>query len=505
MSEKFSLTMQSTNTSVGATTTLNGAFSNVSSGTGLTDLFYSSCRGIDQERFIELLNNCWNSSPLYTLKCIAYIRDIRGGKGERQLGQWALEWLASKSSNDLTHNLKSYVDTYGRWDDIFCIVPFNINLVCYIVCNQLKQDIINMNKNEKVSLCAKWVPSEGKAIDKKHKIFSSLAKHMGLNNKTFRQEITRLRKHIDIVETHLCDMTLENVNYEHVPSKCMLIHGKPKNAFPRRDEDRFNEFKSGLQKGEKKINASTLFPHEIVHSLTIQSADEIIDAQWQSMINKLTDQEKQCLRKTMAVVDVSGSMTGGMYDSTTVRPIDVAVAIGLLVAEMNPNPALQNKILTFSSNPQFHDVKGSTLRERYQSINQATWEMTTDFIKAFRLILNTALEHKLTQDDMPDTLVVISDMQFNAGTNQNEYLTNYEVLYKEYDQSGYTVPKLVFWNVNGATTDYPVLAGNTNTALISGFSIDIFKDVLNNQDISPLTTAIRALDRPRYDLICLMK
>ena len=495
MSEYFSLIMQSTNNSVGATQTWNGAFSNDSSGEDLTNLFYSSCRGIDRSRFEELLNASWIASPLYTLKCIAYIRDIRGGKGERQLGRWALEWLSSKSPSDLERNIKSYVDQYGRWDDLLSLVTLNKDLVCSTFKAQLVADLESLGGNKSISLCAKWVPSEGKSVDKKTHIFKHIAAAMEISNSDLRHQLTSLRKKIDLVESHLCDMTLEQVNYSHVPSKCMHIHSKPKNAFIRRDEARFNEYKQALVKGEAKINASTLFPHEIVNSTYNSQDDAIIDAQWHCMIEKLSAEEKHHLSKTMAVVDVSGSMMNG---TSSARPIDVAIAIGLLVSEMNPNSALKNKILTFSSNPRFHSVTGTTLRARCQSINHSDWAMSTDFIKAFRLILDTAKQHKLTQENLPDTLIVISDMQFNSGTNENEYLSNYEILYKEYEQAGYKVPKLVFWNVNGSTKDYPVVAGNTNTALVSGFSIDILKDVLAGEDVTPLKTAIRTLSKERY-------
>jgi hypothetical protein len=323
---------------------------------------------------------------------------------------------------------------------------------------------------------------------------------MKLERKELRTLLTRLRKQIDLLETHLCEKTLEEVDYSGVPSVAMNRHGKPGKAFPRRDGERFAEYKSQLARGEAKVNTGALFPHQVVEKYlgrpgATLPVDELTEAQWKGMLERLTPEERAHLGETLTVVDVSGSMYSGAVGGPA--PIVVALALGLLMTEMNPSAAFKDLVLTFSERPEFHRVAGSTLRDRVANLLRAHWGRSTNFKATFMLILQRAKEFGLKASEMPKTLLVISDMQFNSAGQ----VTNYEALRAAYREAGYEIPKLVFWNVNGSTTDFPVAATEAKTALVSGFSVEILRDVLAGEEITPFRVMMRAVSRPEYAVI----
>jgi hypothetical protein len=100
---------------------------------------------------------------------------------------------------------------------------------------------------------------------------------------------------------------------------------------------------------------------------------------------------------------------------------------------------------------------------------------------------------------MPDKIIIVSDMQFNEA--DAAYTTNYESICEKFEDAGYTVPHIVFWNVNGCSQDFQVESNAPNVSMISGFSIDILKCVLEGKNPTPFDTMMAALNNPRYDVI----
>ena len=250
-----------------AAKTWNGAASHGASGDALTDVFYQTSRGLDKTRLHALLDRAWRSDHLLTMRLVAYVRQVKGGKGERDLGRWSLDWLAEHAPRDLLHNLRHYVETFGRWDDLVYLIKHTAvrEGVFALVAKQLRADADALDRGERsISLAAKWVPSEGKKVDEAIGFNLLLSQHMGLSRKELRQLLTRLRKAIDLLETHLAEKTLWKVDYSKVPSVAMNRHGVKGKAFERRDADRFAGYKRALTKGEAKVNTSALFPHQVV-------------------------------------------------------------------------------------------------------------------------------------------------------------------------------------------------------------------------------------------------
>lgn len=476
-------------TSIEFTATDNGAISLQSSGDDLLNLFVATVRGIDDNRLKMLMDKSAKESMLYTLKIIAYVRDIRGGKGERDIGRQMMNWLLENDEKQLYANMKAFVSEYGRWDDgVYLRKSVARKHYIELLANQLKDDITNMVNMNPVSLAAKWVPSESSALNKKTGIFFSLAKNMGIKPATLRKSyIAPLRAYIDVLERKMCSKQWDTIEYEKVPSRAMFIHGKPEHAFMRNDRERFEEYKNNLCLGKAKINAKTLFPHELVSAyLSLNESDQIIESQWKEMIEKMRN--IGVLDNVLVLSDVSSSMRG--------MPMLISYTMGLLISSLNKSDLFRNKVLTFETNPQLVYVGGDTLYEQLSKIKRAPWGGSTNICAAFELILDMI---KDTHTVMPEKIIIVSDMQFNEA--DENYNTNYECISNKFSEAGYKLPHIVFWNVNGSSKDFQVESNTPNVSMISGFSIDILKCVLEAKIPTPYDTMMAALNDPRYDLI----
>jgi hypothetical protein len=474
---------------IGLTTTDNGAVSLQSSGNDLLNLFVATVRGLDDVRLGELMEKSAKESLFYTLKIIAYVRDIRGGKGERDLGRKMMDWLLEHDERQLYANMKAYIAEYGRWDDgVYLRKSIARKHYIELLSNQLRDDIVNMVNMKSVSLAAKWVPSEASVINKKTGIFFSLSKNMGISPAVLRKTyIAPLRKYIDVLERKMCAKEWNMVDYEKVPSVAMLKHGRPDRAFQRNDRERFEEYKKKLVSGKAKINAQILFPHDVVSQyLTANEADPIVESQWKEMVEKMRN--LGTLDNVLVLSDVSASMEG--------TPMLISYTMGLLISSLNTNEMFRNRVLTFQSIPQFVNVEGETLFDRLAKIKAAPWGSSTNICSAFELILEKV---KGADAVMPDKIIIVSDMQFNEA--DNEYKTNYESIIIKFEEAGYKIPHIVFWNVNGSSKDFQVASDAPNVSMISGFSTDILKCVLEARNPTPYDTMMAALNDARYDLI----
>lgn len=471
------------------TTTDNGAVSLQSSGNDLLNLFVASVRGIDDIRLNELMENASDESMLYTLKIIAYVRDIRGGKGERDIGRNMLNWLLEHDERQLYANMKAYIADYGRWDDgVYLHKSVARKHYVDLLANQLREDMVNMVEMKPTSLAAKWVPSETSALNKKTGIFFSLAKNMGIKPAVLRKTIiSPLRRYIDVLERKMCAKEWDKIDYEKVPSVAMLKHGKPDRAFQRNDPARFEEYKGRLDAGTAKINAGVLFPHDVLRQyLDASCPDTIVESQWNEMLLKMSGMG--CLDNTLVLSDVSDSMEG--------TPMLISYTMGLLISPLIRSNIFKNHILTFETTPQLVNVGGDTLFEQLAKIRNAPWGGSTNICAAFDLILEKVKTYDIA---MPDKIIIVSDMQFNEA--DKSYATNYESICEKFLYAGYNVPHIVFWNVDGKTHDFQVASNAPNVSMISGFSVDILKCVLEGKNPTPFDTMMAALNHPRYDAI----
>ena len=478
--------------------TENGAVGNLTTGSKLVDLNFkipSFRNGIDKYAFIHALNE----DKLLALKWLLYLRDVREGVGERKSFR---EFVVALVDYDLeiANTFIKGVDIaeYGRWDDYVDIAykvqnDFIRNLILNKIDTQLAQDMHNMDDGKPVSLLAKWLPSVNASSKETKGKAKMVCRYLQFTERDYRRTLSELRAYIDVVERKMSANNWGEVNYEGVPSKANVLY---KNAFSRHDEERRNEYLESLKSGNAKINANDMFLHDIVQAYHSFHVDDTLEEMWKA--------QKKCdgFENTLVVRDGSGSMTCSVGNSG-VTALTVATAITLYCAENNSGE-FHNKFITFGSRPKLCDISGlKTLREKlYYSYREADCS-STDIEKTFKLILNTAIENNIPQEDMPKTVLIVSDMEFNAaqgyyGERNNSHL--FKGIQRDFEGHGYKMPKLVFWNVNSRTNTIPITENENGVVLMGGFSKNLLQMAMSSET-DPYKVLVAQLNKPRYEII----
>lgn len=407
------------------------------------------------------------------LRALQWTRDIREGAGERNQFRIIIKNLDKKHPK-LASLMIPKIPELGRFDDLFSYeTPANRK----IAFNLIKKSLEEGNAN-----CAKWMPRKGPNAVK-------LTKFLGLSPKNYRRLIVDLTK---VVETKMCAKDWENIDFSKVPSVASARYQK---AFGRNATEKYKTYLSELSKPDSKvkINAGAVYPYDVCKS--VKNGNKIAaDAQWKALPNYVGDS------KILPMVDVSGSMHG-CYGSkgNGPSPMEVAVSLGLYLSEKNTSD-FKDMFLTFSEKPQMVKVTG-TLSERINKMMRSSWGMSTDLHKAFDEILRIASKGKVSQEDMPEILLILSDMQFNACTVYDDSVQ--EMIKRKFEANGYNVPKIVFWNLNGAYgNNAPVKFDDRGVCHVSGFSPAIMKSVLADDldDFTPYNVMLKTLNVERYDI-----
>lgn len=446
--------------------TANGAVTYVRSASSLLD-FYAQAGAMRRspDQALELFKKAFGEDQLKAVKILFYLRDVRGGQGERDLFRNCLEWLGTDEPKIFKKIIK-FVSEYGRWDDLF----FD-NKVCYdFIGEKLLEDTVS----EKPTLLAKWLPTINASSETTRAKARLIAKNLGMDEITYRKNIRDIRKQIGIVEAQMSANEWKKINYSHVPSQASRIY---KNSFLKHDPTRYAKFIEKAEKGEVKINAGTLYPNQIYKSVQ-SDYSPTLEALW----NQLPDYTNG--KNALVVADVSGSMSGD--------PMSVSVSLALYFAERNKGQ-FQDYFITFSANPALQKIRGKSLREKMHNLEQSQWDMNTDLQKVFDLVLKTAVANDTPEEEMPSTLYIISDMEFDSACDEH---TNFEVIKAKYKKAGYTMPTLVFWNVNASGKNMPVQEDENGVALVSGFSPVIFKMVVSGK--TPEEVMLDTINSERY-------
>lgn len=501
----------------GVTRTENGATSHGSTDEGipdvlkksgllslspLLDLFFWLVRGFDPDTRAAEILKAFLADPVRFAKLCFQTRDVRGGKGERTLGRQMLVDLSNRLPQVFADKLVPLVPEYGRWDDLIFIAyetqsPL-VKTACLKACgDQLRKDKASMEKGGPTTLCAKWMPNQSSAWVKKYRtVYTDLCKEMDLSPRNLRKLLVALRSYSNVIEQKMCTNEWSVIDYSKVPSQAMRLLKK---AFARNDPERFQAFQDALQKGDPsvKVNASTLMPHELVKQYMSaysgfngKTTDPVTQAQWDSLLKQYS--EMGTLDGTLVVSDVSGSMT-----CCEGLPMQVSIALGIFISHMQTG-SWRGQVITFETSPKFHLVPDGPLHEQVRSLSNASWGGSTDIQKTFQLILEKAVAHGLPVSEMPEQIIIISDMQLDRADRN---CTNLDAIREQYRAAGYPLPRLVFWNVAGRIQDVPARAVDDNIALVSGFSPSILKAVMDAKDLSPLGVLLSTLDAPRYAAI----
>ena len=476
------------------TYTENGAVTNASTFSDCLDLFYmaGATRNIEAIEVAKAVAKAFAENRDLTMKILFFARDIRGGLGERRFFRIAINTIAYLNIESARKNLR-FIPEYGRWDDMLELYDMKVKSdIINIIKNQLEEDNRNMSENKEVSLLAKWLPSVNTSSNKTKALARKIASDLGMNECTYRKTLSALRKYIDILESRLCqkDYTFD---YSKQPSKAMLKYRK---VFLRNDKERYSAFLDSVAKGNANLNTGTLYPYEIVRKITRScvemSAEEkkSLDVTW----NALSDIENA--QNAIAVVDGSGSM----YWGENPRPADVALSLGIYFAEHNKG-AFKNHFITFSMHPKLVEVKGKDIYEKVKYTSSFNECANTDIQAVFDLILKTAVKNKTPQEELPETIYIISDMEFDyCAMDGDKRFTNYETAKKKFEKKGYTLPNVVFWNVDARTQQVPVTMHESGTALVSGASPQIF-DMVKSGNINPYAIMMDIIGSERYSAI----
>ena len=482
--------------------TENGALGYQTSKKALVDINFatSSLRCKDEAEIKSMWLKAFGEDPVNAIVWIFFAGDVRGGMGERRLFRILLLTALEMIKDPFA--LIDLVPEYTRWDNLWCLIGTSFeDYVFTIVRNQLDADLAT----DRPSLLAKWLPSINASNKETKKLGKIFAKRLGLSEKSYRKMLSKLRKQIDVVEVKMSANEWNKVNYNGVPSKANLIYS---NAFLKHDTDRREKYLMDLVNGDAKINASVTYPHEIAKVLERYDKDCTETVSYEEMWKSLPDYVKGDTR-TLVMADTSGSMTC-CYGS--VRPIDVSIALALYYSE-RAEGFYKNMFLTFSKEPKLVDLTnltGMSTRRKLKYIRDLQINENTDIAKGMRLLLRTAVENNLKQEELPNNLLIISDMEFdglsyNAGSffwgrSQDELEDDevlFEVLQKEFKEAGYLMPRICFWNVDSRTCTVPIQENDLGIALISGYSPATIKMVLSGK-LDPYECLIETLQSERY-------
>ena len=467
--------------------TENGMSTNSSSLNHCVDLFFQigAMRGQDKTRLINAFTKAFGEDSLTAMRLLFWARDVRGGAGERQIFKDIIAYLAANRTETLSKNLH-LITEFGRWDDLLVLVGTPLE--------KQALDLIAKGLAEKNGLCAKWMPRPNVANREDKRCANALRKHLGLTPKEYRKLLV---ENSNTVEQLMCAKEWTKIDYSKLPSKAMSDLMK---AFSKNDLERFQAYLTSVEKGEAKINAGAVYPYDIVKNLK-QGNAKGANVQWDALPNYMEGSSERVL----PVVDVSGSMETAAGGNANVTCMDVAISLGLYISERNVGP-FKDAFVTFSQSPSLQILKGS-LNERYNQLARADWAMSTNLEAVFNLVLSKAKDSNVSESEMPTMILILSDMEFNSATNSyrngNSWNpTAQEMIREMYEQAGYKMPSIVYWNIQSrGDNNKPVQFDTNGTALVSGFSPALLTNLLGGKDMTPYSMMMSVIDSERYSLV----
>ena len=485
------------------TRTENGAVTHKTTKSDLLDMFAmgAAYRTRSDEDVILMFQKAYKENPVYALKCLFYIRDVRGGQGERRFFRTCMKWLVQYDRAAAMRNLK-HIPEFGRWDDLYVFVGTALEKDAFaFMKEQLALDVTCKTP----SLLAKWLKSENTSSQKSRELANKTRAAFGMNHKQYRKTLSLLRERINIVERLMSENRWDEIEFDKIPSRAGMIY---KNAFARHDIERMKQdptvqsYADFAKDTTKKVNAKALYPYECVaEAMKVmgygggwygRGSSVSMDDTNRLMVNKywdnLADYFNGATFNGMAIVDTSGSMCGSSADA----PINVAISIGMYCAEKAKGP-YANHFITFSNNPTFVKIEGVDFCDKVKRMSGADWGGSTNVEAAFDMMLDVAIQNHLSQRDIPENLIIISDMEFNSCVTSGARSTSrwggygcgvpdtlFEAMAKKWRAHGYDMPHLIFWNVQARQNNIPMI-GNGNVSYVSGMSPSIFETIMSGK------------------------
>lgn len=470
------------------TLTENGALTFKSSNSKVLDLFSmgGAVRTAEESRIYDMIDKAWAENPVDALATLLYLRDIRGGQGEKRIYREALKYIYGKVATVGYDYMTEYVEPVmnalfeatievGSWKDI----TSTLEPIQYAF-------FVKKHMNDENSLMYKYLPSCGGGKDKQAR---KLAKLLGMTPKEYRKWLTANRKKLNLVESKMCANEWGTIEYGKVPSQATLNY---RSAFYRHDGVRYSEYIDALSKDktskEVKINTATLYPYQIIGKVNPWDDDNINNKSLQVMWDNLKDYTNG--QDALVIADTSGSMNG--------QPMDVSTSLAIYFAERNKG-IFRKEYITFSDEPTFVQFKeGATLVEKKRQMLTSAWGYSTNFVRVFKMILKTAEDNNLKAEDMPKVLYCISDMEFDTAVNcHGKFDNTFKIIKELFDNSIYEMPTIVFWNVNSRQANVPVKKNEQGVVLVSGCSPSVFEMVISG-DLNPEKFMYEVIHKERY-------
>ena len=497
------------------TYTENGAITHKTTMSDLLDLFAlgAAYRTRSDEDCILLFRKAFQEDEIYALKCLFYLRDVRGGQGERRFFRVVMRDLATWNTEAARRNLE-HVPFYGRWDDLYTFVGTPLEKNAFeLIQKQLALDV----QCKTPSLLAKWLKSENTSSAESRKLAMKTRQFLGMSHKEYRKTLSILRARINVLERLMSENRWDEIEFDKIPSRAGMIY---RNAFARHDLERIKEnpevqsYADFAKDTTKSVNAKVLYPYECVNEAVKVAGSNwygygrstALDDTNRLMVNKywdnLADYFNGATFNGLAVVDTSGSMRGSQASA----PINVAISLGLYCAEKAKGP-FAGHYISFSSRPQLIETVGVDFCDKVQRIYRTNLCENTNIEATFDLILNTALQNKMTQEDLPENIIVLSDMEFDAGTGHGygygykswNPQTLMESIRDKWASHGYRLPHLIYWNLQARQNNIPEKLGCGLVSYVSGMSPSIFETILSGK--SGYDLMMEVLNKDRYSVI----
>lgn len=488
------------------TETENGAIALRSTKSGLLDAFstLATFRETDEDTIIKTFNLAYAENKELAMKLLFYVRDIRGGQGERRVFRVIMNYLAKNKPEVVIKNLDNFA-FYGRYDDLLCLLDTPVEReVLDLIKETLKADVKSVNNGGAPSLMAKWLPSANNGVKNTRNVALKIVNGLNMSEREYRKTLSKLRRALDLVEIKIAENRYEDIDFSKLPSKAQMVY---RELFMRKAQERYLVYLKELMTGKAKINAGTLIPVDIVskimnnHNISLSNR-YLYDAMWQNLPNWFEGRNETGI----CVVDTSGSMSG--------MPMEVAISLGLYCAD-KCNGVFKNSFITFSEYPELVKVQGEDIVDKVLNMRNADWGYNTDFNKVLQLILDTAIKNNCSQSDLPNKLYVISDMQFDYASGRDTLHRDWTEKFAEH---GYEMPAIVYWNVRTSNCGmFQEDKNGTNVAMVSGYSPVLFKNVIDGteyvetvnekgetvvkQKIDPVVVMLTTLQSERYDRV----
>lgn len=469
------------------TTTANGAVAFKSTKSAVLDLFSQggAMRQRSDNDIVQMFSLAFGENPLLAMKTLFYLRDREQGQGERRFFRLSLQHLAVHNKQALVKNLH-LIPAFGRWDDMWALLDTDLR---HDVVALVKKQLIQDRKANNPSLLAKWMPSENASSYQTKKYAKIFRVALGGTPRQYRKLLSGLRAKLNLVETSLTEKNYDAISYDKLPSKAGMVY---RGAFFRNDELRYKSFLDSLSKGEVKVNAGMLYPHEIVGKIfgggwgvrNVSPQDiQLFEGQWENLPNFIGEKSENSL----VMADVSGSMTG--------TPMNVSVALAMYIAERNKG-IYKDHFLTFTDQPSLVAIKGSNIVDKVRNIT-ARVGYSTNIQLALQTLLDVAVKNKLSNDEVVKKLYIISDMQFDDYSISGTSVHIFNEMRKKFEAVGYDFPNIVFWNVN-AYGNQPMTMNAQGVQLVSGFSPSILTQLLNSDGKTPYDFMLEVINGERY-------